>query len=1323
MHLTLIPLFLFLFVFLLPAQNVVEVEAIGAKDGLLHRHVRGIVEDEKGFIWIATLGGLSRFDGIEWIHYSHSVKDSTSLPTNNLDWIERLPDGLILVGGRDAPVFFFNPYANNITFHRPIVNGTSSPKMYHFSKPFMSNVYNGLLMFGIANDIAILTRYMGDGQFEEIDRMPITGMFYFYRFIREDDQGGFWNIHLNSPFRYSYIDFKNKRYSLIDEEKCSPNYPICINEQGQFGLPSKQAGELMYIDLPPAIPLKDWHTIFLDDYRNMLLTTSRGEFYKFNPEYQRLDYWATFPLGLTGLSSLYVDSRALTWLHHPFGAARFKQGNNVFDQYLSVSFEHKDIFPAGKKVYGIVEGGAKHILAFVADETNGGVYKVNINTKKSRRLNIFDTNFGAYHYGPINGSDGFVWINDFSGLIKLAADTEKYTLINLQTEVRAISEDEQQRLWLISKYGDLLLFDMPSETIIKEMKFDVPLFKGTFDLQNSCYWAITPDGLLKINQDFSTESIAIHLPQRKNRPFVCSIIPYLGYIWLGTRGGLIKFNPDNQHVVHYLEADGLPNNIIYSLVGERDNLWLGTHNGLCRFNIKTEAVKNFYQADGLTYNEFNRYGALHFKDKLFFSTLNGINAFDPIALDSSAIPSAALALTLFSKVDMNSDSTVILRGKLLDAPIKLKHDDKALTFHFALLNYDKTTENKYSYYLEGIDNKWIYNQNKTSVSYPKIPSGNYIFRVKATDKLGVAAKNELAIPIYVAPPWWRTWWAISLTVLLLASVMWTFRYYDLKRLREQSEVLHLKELNELKSRFFTNITHEFRTPLTLILGPAQQTLKELAEKRLESIKEKQKIIIDNGKRLLELVDQILEINKLESGKLRPKYRNGDIIKFLKNVGQSFHLLFWKQEIQFHFESNVETFNMDFDADKFTKIINNLISNSLKFTPQGGKIYLEVTANATNLELKVSDTGVGIAPESLPFVFDRFYQANESKHQQTAGNGVGLALTKELVLLLEGKIQVESELGQGTTFLMQFPVYQDAPKFVEYVNFEEHANLVQQDVSSLSFMLENDQLKQEDKSLILIVEDHHDMAKYLADCLCNTYLLNYAENGKIGVEKALTTIPDLIISDVMMPEMDGFELCHALKTDARTSHIPVILLTAKTAIESRITGLQGGADAYMTKPFEALELQIQVANLLKIRAILKKRYSNISSTSDEVVEHIDSQFKAIIQTEDAFMEKLKTFVANNYQNPDFNTQDMLKHLLMSDNQLRRKLTAIANTTPGRFIRDFRLAKAKDLLKNTSLTISEITYDIGLNDPRYFSRIFTKAFGVSPREFRKGEKIEE
>ena len=620
-------------------------------------------------------------------------------------------------------------------------------------------------------------------------------------------------------------------------------------------------------------------------------------------------------------------------------------------------------------------------------------------------------------------------------------------------------------------------------------------------------------------------------------------------------------------------------------------------------------------------------------------------------------------------------------------------------------------QNTYTWRLEGYDANWVKPNTNNTIHYEKLPVGKYTLRIRGGITEDYYESSEKQIQVIVHQSLYKSWWAWSLYLITFFSLVYVVYQIQVSRQLKKIEANRLKEMNMLKSRLYTNITHEFRTPLTVIMGITNN---------IEGHQKEKDLIHRNSKTLLQLINQLLDLSKLDSGTLKIDEIQADIIQYFRYLTESFYSMANEKHIRLTFYPEIKELVMDYDEVKIQHIVYNLLTNAIKFTMKSGEIILHVKKieknNSDWLQLKISDTGIGISKENLPKIFDRFFQGDGSSTRQEAGTGIGLTLTKELVEMLGGQIAVESKLGTGTVFIILLPIKLSNNTIKRK---QSHQNLDSKVIPSTNYLKEklqpflNTNLLQfhDKKPALLIIEDNKDIVTYINGLLNNKYQIKIARNGQEGIDKALAFVPDVIISDVMMPQKDGYEVCQYLKNDERTSHIPIILLTAKATTSDRIEGLKGGADAYLIKPFNKEELLIRLKKLIEVRKALQKRYS-------ETIRILKPQKPKTEPTlEDVFLQKLIKVILDRLDDPDLAVVHLCRVAKLSNTQVNRKLKALTGKTPSQFIRFIRLQKAMELLQTTDLNISEVAYEVGFNNPNYFSRSFSEEFGFPPSTIRK------
>ena len=600
------------------------------------------------------------------------------------------------------------------------------------------------------------------------------------------------------------------------------------------------------------------------------------------------------------------------------------------------------------------------------------------------------------------------------------------------------------------------------------------------------------------------------------------------------------------------------------------------------------------------------------------------------------------------------------------------------------------------------------------MTFTNLAPGKYVLRVKAINSDGYVGIKEATLGIVVNPPFWMSWWAYLLYAVGLVVVLFLARYRMLKREREkfhlqqiENEVAKNEEINNMKFRFFTNVSHELRTPLTLIISPLEGMLKETTDE-LQSTR--LQLMYRNAQRLLHLVNQLLDFRKGEMSTHQLSLSEGDIISYVHSVCNSFLLMADKKHIQFSFFSGIDTFSMAFDADKVGKIVMNLLSNAFKFTPEGGRVTVmieHVAGTPDILEIKIADTGIGISDVDKEHIFERFYQADHKGVEETTGNGIGLSLVRDFVTLHEGEVKVFDNIGMGSVFVIQFPV-----KHVEtQVQLPEETGMPVGDEEDKEMKEEaREETERKNFPLLLIVDDNEDFRIFMRYSLELQYRVKLAVNGKEAWEMMQEELPDLVISDVMMPQMDGNELCRLIKQDKRTAHIPVILLTARQNTEAKLEGLQTGADDYVTKPFNMTILVLRIRKLIELSRYHRVTQGMIDPAPSEIV---------ITSLDEKLIEKAIKYVEDNMSRTELSVEELSRELGMSRVHLYKKLLQITGKTPIEFIRVIRLKRAAQLLRESQLHVSEVAFEVGFNNPKYFSRYFKDEFGVLPSVYQEKE----
>jgi signal transduction histidine kinase/DNA-binding response OmpR family regulator len=813
-------------------------------------------------------------------------------------------------------------------------------------------------------------------------------------------------------------------------------------------------------------------------------------------------------------------------------------------------------------------------------------------------------------------------------------------------------------------------------------------------------------------QGLSNNSIACLLPDPADPS---------GILWVGTKGGGInRFDQRTGLFTHITTREGLPDNVIYGILpGDEAELWGSTNRGIFKLSLSTGAsgsfagdITTFTEAQGLQDNEFNTQAFFRASNgELLFGGVNGLNRFFPreVILDSMAPPVFLVGIQI-----NHHPATFGEQQSHLEAPpehlsrLVLNHDQNNLSFEFAALDFTHPPLNRYRYRLLGIDRQWVELGTSRFAHFTHLEPGSYTLMVQGSN--GEGPWQDLARPleIVIHPPWWRSAAAYALYLLLLLYAGWQIYRFQMRRMQmreqlafEQRETERIRAMEEMKTNFFSNVTHEFRTPLTLILEPVRRILSGTKE---PETRENALLVAANSQRLLGLVNQLLDMAKLESGNLRLDLRYDDFAETLRGVYRSFLPLAEQRGIRLSLNIESGTGTFLFDRDKVEQILNNLVSNALKFTPGGGSVTVRCSReqagdNPPGMRIEVADTGIGIPADALGRIFDRFYQVDGETAR--AGTGIGLALSRELAMRMNGNIGVQSEPGKGSVFCFFLPLPENnieraAPPPAADVETETQAPAPADAVAN--------------RQSLLLVEDNAELRHFIRKTLSENWDVAEASDGREGLAKAREILPDIIVSDVMMPEMDGYALCAELKNDELTAHIPVVLLTAKSAMDSKIRGLRTGADDYLTKPFNSGELLVRLESLAENRRLLRRKYSRLPA---ETIAGDEAQESAAMSPPDReFMRRFILLLEQNLSDETIGVEELAQRMFISRVQLYRKIKALTDRNVTDFVRDYRLDRAMAMLKNREGRVQEIAARVGFGSEKYFSRAFRDKFGVPP-----------
>ena len=1338
------------------AQSALGYEVVSATQGLSQGMVYDILQDKEGFIWVGTKDGLNRYDGYSFKVFTNDPYNAKSLSSNSINKLFEDSKGRIWIGTENEGLNIYDKKSGD--FFRIMYSNTNANGLSNNIIKLIEEMPDGRLLIatddGKINIITLAANFLDKNATPIISKIALPNNTKVYGMGNDKNKNTFIGGMDGSVYRYDVVknsfellpnaQLLNNGY-LANEEDILINGDLYLydgkNVTALFDTSKKSEGNIIF---RPKNKLWDKHhreTSFYD-----VSNWGANKAVHWGLKLPEKKFMYPFIFDKSGL--IWCGTVGYGLRKYNVDIKKFKSQVSGFSIYNIIPNTVNDIFLGDvgdrwkRSKNKIVEEPAfanvpqvTHIDNFFISKSgdywlsseNKGFFKYNSATKQLTHYPSIENYSGMGPKQPMmEDSKGQIWHAGLSGLFMLLnTSTEKITTININTNAdKPLSEDAISTTLYDDKSGAYWIgtLDGFASVMLADEKNTTTQVKWYYNNNNTN------------SLNYKHVSCFLNDPSNAN------------YLWIGTKGGgLNRLEKSTGNFIHLTIKDGLPDNVVYGLLADdAGNIWGSTNKGLFCMSVSKNAntnkwtFRNFTKADGLQDNEFNTNAYTKLSNgNLAFGGVNGLNIFDPKeVLAKNFTPQVFITNILVNNIPVHAnDETGVLKNTIEKTEnISLNYLQDILTLEFAALDFTTASQNKYRYKLEGADKDWVEAGTNRSATYLHLPSGKYIFKVQGSNSHGEWSEHIAQLKIIVLPPWWRTWWAYVFYLLVIGFGIRAYFKFKVNKAKlqnqlnfEQQEAKRVKELDAVKTQLYTNITHEFRTPLTVILGMAQQVKDNPTVHFDNGIN----MILRNGENLLKLVNEMLDLSKLESGKMELHIVQGDVIHFLRYMVESFQSLAESQKKQFHFLSEIDSLYVGYDGKKMRQIVANLLSNALKFTPEKGNVYISIAADTkannatTTLIIKVKDTGIGIPESQLEHIFERFYQLDNSHTRKAEGTGIGLALTKELAKLMNGDIVVKSPptgANKGAEFTVTVQLQKiNTQKIVGSYNFEENAPSSKVSIHSQQINTGNFDTKQ---PLILLVEDNADVVAYTASCL-PAYRLAVGKDGKEGFDIAIEIIPDLIITDVMMPYIDGFELCRMLRADERTSHIPIIMLTAKADIESKLEGLERGADVYLEKPFHKDELRLRIKKLLELRKNLQQFYVkqagiNIVTTIEETIVPPEAPLP-IEPIENEFVKKVREAVEAHLEDVNFSVEQLCKHIFMSHSQLHRKLDALTGYSPNKFIRIIRLNKATALLKDSSNSIASIALDCGYNDAGYFAKVFKQEYGVTPQEWRVGEKV--
>ncbi|MBB5396604.1 two-component regulator propeller domain-containing protein [Mucilaginibacter sp. AK015] len=1357
--------------------NEFQFSRLDITDGLSHNQVNTILKDSKGFMWFGTLSGLNRYDGYKFKVYKHIEGDTTSLNDDFIVTIAEGPDNKLWIETRngfniydpETDRFSHNTgqYLNSI--HVPAMGLTAVKKDRNGNFWFL-NASSGLYRYQPSAKKTTRISYR-PGLNGSINSNAVVD-------LASDSKGNIWLVYNKGVLeRMSPVNYRvNYRKQLSPlPPGLNTGYRVFIDAQddvwafvptyssGVYYLNANQS-VFKHIDKgngPDGLNTNVVSNLIQDDKNRIWIATDHGGVNLLSKQDFKIKYITnreddTKTIGQNSIILLYKDDTGIIWV------GTYKRG---------ISYYHESIIKFPLYTHHLSDPGSlsfSDVNKFVEDRygnlwlgTNGGglVY-----------FNRKDGSFKKYLHNaadPASLTNNVIvsmcldheqklWIGTyFGGLDCFDGKTFKHYRHNdaqpgslSEDRVWSILEDSDNNLWVGTLAGGLNLLDRKTDTFkhyrLKpgdQQSLYSNYIAALLEDRRKNLWVVTSFGVDVLNRKTNKFMHYIHDDKNPNSVVNNNTNNILedssGLIWISTREGISVLDPIKQKFTNITHKDGLPDNTVIELrEDDNHNIWASTPNGLSNIIVTRGANKisfrfiNYNERDGLQGREFTANASYKTRSgEMIFGGGNGFNIFKPVSLRTSrnVPPLVFTDFQVFNKsiaVGEKVYGKVILTNAIANTTsVVLKHNENVFGVEFAALNYFDADKVKFEYSMQGFDKNWITADNVTrKVVYTNLDAGDYTFKVRASNP-GFWASKEIALHVTILPPWWKTTVAYLLYALAFVGALFYLRHRGIQKIRaqfllekEREETQRLHELDLMKIKFFTNVSHEFRTPLSLIMAPVDKIIKQTQEPDIQ----KQLLLVNrNAKRLLNLVNQLLDFRKMEYQELKLHTRPGDIIGFVSELAHSFTDVAEQKGIRFVFDAEVDEFHTTFDHDKIERIMFNLLSNAYKFTHEGGHVSLLMYFKNGDdilqhqLEIKVIDTGIGIRNDKLDRIFEPFFQNDLPGSMLNQGSGIGLSITREFVRLHGGEITVESEFNQGSCFTVLLPLQAlDKGLFTDTPVLLQHAGDAILNIDSQKTVTTRE-LRDGKKPTVLLVEDNDDFRFYIKDNLKDAFNIIEAENGKKGWQKALAQHPNLVVSDIAMPEMNGIDLCLKIKSDTRTSHIPVILLTAMAGEEQQLKGLGTGASDYMTKPFNFEILLSKIKNILSQQEYMRKTYQKqVEAKPTEM--HVDSP-------DEVFIKKVLVQIDNNISNPNFSVEELSSEMCVSRYTLYKKILQMTGKTPNELVRQMRLKRAAQLLGTGHLTISQICHKVGFKSQKYFVKTFKAEFNTIPSRY--GERVTE
>ncbi len=1365
------------------SQNTVRFEHINDENGMSGNSVLTIIQDFQGFMWFGTRYGLNRYDGYSVRSYYSIPSDSSSINNNFINkiyednkndlWIATntginrynrskdkftrmtIENDSLNISSINCLDIVEDAYGNFWVFSSESLFQLKFPDedsniikikaQFHFNENRLKCVYidesNKLLigtkngLYQLINGKVILREIIINGKTRyDLNINRIYAINHEKLALATENTGLIVLNKINNETK-NYLYEKDNKNSLINNRVRT----VFQDEDGKIWLGTREGlSVLNYQDesftnyIHKSIDLKSISdnsvkVIYGDDSGGIWIGTYAGGinyYHKQNSKFKHIkrDFINPNTISSDKVSYIYKDKKNTLWIGtEGRGLNRVNEENGVVKSYSNFS----GYFGAIDNVKAIAESDEQ----FLWIGTNGGLSRFDRYTGKFKNFFHNQTDSNSISYNQIHSvlyDSGVLWIGtNGGGLNKYLINENRFLSFKkgnnandiISNNINHLLKDDKDGIWIGTENG------------IDYLLPDGKLFNRSYNFSQLQNKLLRNKILVLLNDDHD-------------------------YLWIGTEGnGVFCVNKKNYKLQKIADSNELVGNIIYSIEQDNNsNIWVSTNKGLSSFslNYNTDSIAlarvyNYKKKDGLQGNQFSYRSS--FKDKsgkLYFGGIHGYNTFYPDQIEK-ILTTPPVVFTNFEinykKVGVDQKDTPLRVDITQTTEIDLKYSQQPFSITYAGLNYINPENTFYSYKLMGVDDDWIKSGKQRTLTYTQLKEGNYELRVKASDNNNEWSDNYTKLSIKILPPYWRTWWAylgyLLLTLIIIGGIlMYTNNWFHLKNRLTLEKLSKEKEheLHEKKIRFFTDVSHELRTPLTLIISPLEKLISDSGN-NLRFNKDI-KAIERNSKKMLLLINQLLDLRKFEKGHAKLEISKGNIARFIKETTLPFRELALDKGYDFKFKSSSTKIPLWFDRAKMEIIIYNLLSNAFKAIISDGKIEIRISEFEKNdkkgrlnsyVKIEVEDNGKGIPKKSIDNIFDRFYQLKENKKRNIDSSGIGLELTKRMIKIHNGEISVKSieasknQLGK-TVFTVLIPIKNNYTSDDQVIVKNETSKkgslytteLLKTENCDFRIETENNTLDEildfgTEKPVLMIIEDNNEVREFVSDLFKSNYKVRTAINGRDGWNKIVKIIPDIIISDVMMPEMDGLELCRIIKSDKRTCHIPIILLTARTSITFKYEGMETGADDYISKPFSAKYLAMRVKGLLQQRKLMQDHFFRNSV--------IQPKELGLTSVDETLLKKAIQYIEINLDNPQLSVENLSSHLGLSRVHLYRKLKSITNISAIEFIRNVRLKKAAQLFEIGNHSIKEVRYIVGISDATNFRNSFKKLYGVNPSDFIK------